>query len=118
MTVNVKDWVAFVPTPLVAVKVSGYVPPVPAAGMPLNIPVAGTKVTPVGRVPVTERVGAGEPVAVTVNVPAVPTVKVVLFALVMAGGVPKFQLVLFPPFTELDALTVLPEPALENDGET
>ena len=86
MTVKVKDWLAFVPTPLAAVKVSGYVPAVPAAGVPLNIPVPGTKVTPVGRVPVTERVGAGKPVFVTVNVPAAPTVKVVLFALVMAGA--------------------------------
>jgi hypothetical protein len=86
LTVNVKDWVASVPTPLAAVKVSGYVPTVPTAGVPLNTPVPGTKVTPDGRAPVAERVGAGDPVAVTVNVPAAPTVKVVLFALVMAGA--------------------------------
>ena len=43
-------------------------------------------VTPVGRVPASVIVGVGEPVAVTVNVPAVPTTKVVLFALVMAGA--------------------------------
>jgi hypothetical protein len=33
-------------------------------------------------------VGVGLPVAVTVKLPAVPTVKVVLFALVIAGGAP------------------------------
>ena len=58
----------------------------PAAGVPLNTPVAAVNVTPLGKVPVSLRVGAGEPVAVTVNVPIVPTVNVVLLALVMAGG--------------------------------
>ena len=50
------------------------------------MPVAAVKVTPVGRVPVIERVGIGEPVAVTVNAPAVPSVKLVLLALVMMGA--------------------------------
>ena len=36
--------------------------------------------------PDSESVGAGTPVAVTVKEPAVPTVKVVLLALVMAGA--------------------------------
>ena len=44
------------------------------------------KVTPEGRVPDSESVGAGEPVAVTVNEAAVPTAKVVLLALVIAGA--------------------------------
>jgi hypothetical protein len=44
------------------------------------------KVTPDGRAPYSLRVGEGDPVAVTVNVPAVPTVNVVLFGLVMAGA--------------------------------
>jgi hypothetical protein len=44
-------------------------------------------VTPVGSVPVTLSVGAGNPVAVTVNVPAVPTANVVLLALVIVGAV-------------------------------
>src|SRR6267378_2489101 len=86
LIVRVKLWVAFVPTPLVAVKVSGYVPPVPAAGVPLSTPVATLNVTPPGNVPVSLRVGVGKPVAVTVNEPAVPTVNVVLLALVMAGA--------------------------------
>ena len=49
--------------------------------MPLS-----TKVTPVGNVPVLLRAGVGAPVVVTVKVPAEPAVKVVLFALVIAGA--------------------------------
>ena len=41
--------------------------------------------TPVGRAPVSLNVGAGEPLAVTVNVPAAPTANVVWFALVIAA---------------------------------
>ena len=43
-------------------------------------------VTPEGNAPVSVTVAVGEPVVVTENVPAVPTVKVVLFPLVMLGG--------------------------------
>src|SRR5207245_1028663 len=85
-TVRVKLWVALAPTPLAAVKVMGYVPAVPAAGVPLRTPVPALNVTPPGNVPVSLKVGAGKPVAVTVNEPAVPTVNVVLLALVMAGA--------------------------------
>src|SRR2546427_13274433 len=74
------------PELFVALKVIGYVPPVPAAGVPLRTPVVVLNVTPVGSVPVSLNVGAGNPVAVTVNVPTVPTVNVVLLALVMAGA--------------------------------
>src|ERR1019366_1666671 len=83
-TVSVKLCVAFVPTPFCAVIVIAYVPPI--VGVPLSTPVAAVNVTPEGRAPDSFRVGAGDPVAVTVNVPAVPTVKVVLLALVMAGA--------------------------------
>ena len=62
-------------------------PPVPAAGVPVRTPVAGVNVTPVGRVPVTLYVGVGVPVAVTLNVAAVPTAKIVLVALVITGAV-------------------------------
>ena len=82
LTVNVKLCVAFVPTPFDAVKVIGYVPAVPLAGVPLNTPVEAVNVTPEGSVPDSESVGAGYPVAVTANEPAVPTVNVVLAALV------------------------------------
>jgi hypothetical protein len=53
--------------------------------VPAKMPVAGVKVTPPGRVPLMERVGAGTPVAVTVKVPANPMLKVVWLALVMDG---------------------------------
>ena len=56
-----------------------------AAGVPLRTP-AALKVTPFGRLPVSLSVGAGKPVAVTVNVPAVPTWNAVLFALVIVGA--------------------------------
>ena len=51
--------------------------------MPLPL---STNVTPVGSVPVSLSAGVGKPVVVTVKLPAVPTVKVVLLALVMAGA--------------------------------
>ena len=38
-TVSVKLWLAGWPTPFPAVKVIAYVPPVPAAGVPLSTPV-------------------------------------------------------------------------------
>ena len=44
------------------------------------------KETPVGRVPLSLSAAAGEPVVVTVKEPEAPCVKLVLFALVKAGG--------------------------------
>ena len=55
-------------------------------GVPLNTPVAELNVTPLGKDPVSESDGAGKPVAVTVKDPAEPTVKVVLFAFVIAAA--------------------------------
>ena len=73
LTVSVKFWIAAGLVP-VAVKVSAYVPSVPAAGVPLNVAVPSplsANVTPVGRAaPVRTMAGAGNPVVVTVNVPA------------------------------------------------
>ena len=86
-TVSVKLCVAFVPTPLLAVIVIGYELALPSAGVPLSTP-AEVNVTPLGRAPVSVNVGAGKPVAVTVNDPAEVTVNVVLLALVIAGGCP------------------------------
>ena len=48
----------------------------PAPGVPDRTP--ALKVTPVGRAPVSLKVGVGVPVAVAVKVPADPTVKVVV----------------------------------------
>ena len=83
-TVSVKLWTAFAPTPLFAVNVIGYVPDVPDAGMPLRTP--ALKVTPLGSIPDSLIAGAGNPVAVTLNVPDEPIVNVVLVALVIAGA--------------------------------
>ena len=47
-----------------------------------------TKVTPLGRAPVSLNDGVGVPVVVTVKLPAVPAVNVVALALVIAGAVP------------------------------
>ena len=72
--------------PFSAVKLIGYVPPVPAAGVPDSTPVDGLRVTPKGSVPVSVTSGVGFPVAVTVKLPAVPAVKTALPVLVMFGG--------------------------------
>ena len=82
MTVSVKFCTALGEMPFDAVNVIGNVPL--AVGVPLRTP--ALKVTPVGSAPDSVIVGAGNPVAVTVNEPATPTVNVVLFALVMAGA--------------------------------
>ena len=58
----------------------------PDAGTPENVPVEALKVTPEGRAPVSLIVGTGYPVAVTGNDPPAPTVKVVLFVLVIAAA--------------------------------
>jgi hypothetical protein len=79
----VNDWVA-VPAELVAVKVIGNVPAV--EGVPLSTPVAAVNVTPPAKVPASVMLGVGVPVAVTVNEPTTPTVKVAPLALVNAGG--------------------------------
>ena len=64
---------------------NGYVPPVPAAGVPENVAVSfplSVNVTPDGSVPVSDNVQLGTPVDVTPKVPAWPTVKVVTARLV------------------------------------
>ena len=77
---------------MLAVIVRGeYVPAVPDPGVPLSVAVPfplSLKVTPLGSVPDSLSDGVGDPVVVTVKLPAVPTAKVVLFALVMLGAVP------------------------------
>ena len=61
-----------------------------AAGVPLRVPVPSplsVKLTPLGRLaPPRARLGVGVPVVVTVNDPAVPTVKAVAFALLIVGA--------------------------------
>jgi hypothetical protein len=88
-TVSIKGCVA-VPAELLAVKVIGYVPPVPAGGVPLSVAVPlllAVNVRPGnGQGEAQPKPGVGVPVAVTVNVPVVPTVNVVLAALVIIGA--------------------------------
>ena len=72
---------------MLAVIVIGNVPDVLA--VPLNVAVAlplSWNVTPLGRAPDSLNEGVGEPVAVTVKLPAVAAVNAVLLALVMAGA--------------------------------
>ena len=57
----------------------------PTAGVPLRTPVA-LKLTPLGNGPLALKVGAGNPVAVAVKLPKLPSVKLTLFALVIAGA--------------------------------
>ncbi len=83
---RVKVWVALGLPPFVAVIVNGYVPPVPAAGVPERVAVPSplsVNVTPVGSAPVSDNPHVGDPVDVTVKVPAWPTVKVVPAELVI-----------------------------------
>ncbi|MEO8103316.1 MAG: hypothetical protein ABI790_12365, partial [Betaproteobacteria bacterium] len=54
--------------------------------MPLKTPVAGSNVRPAGSVPISDRVGASEPVAVILKLPAAPAVKVAVLAVVKVGG--------------------------------
>src|SRR5437899_11766789 len=72
--------------PFAAVNVTGYVPLVPASGVPANTPLGASNATPDGNPPTSDNVGAGTPLAVTVNVPADPTVNAVDDALVIVGA--------------------------------
>ena len=88
-TVNVKLCVAAGTTPFVAVIVNVEAPV--AVGVPERTP-AVESVTPAGGVPaVIVYVGAGEPEAVTLNVPSDPAVKVVEAALVKLGAALRFR---------------------------
>ncbi len=61
--------------------------------MPKRVPVPSwlsENCTPLGGALIIAIAGVGDPVAVTVNDPADPTVKVVEFALVIVGAVPAF----------------------------
>lgn len=60
-------------------------PPVPAPGIPERSPPV-VKLTPLGRALAVLNVGAGDPFAVTLKLPLVPTTKVVFAALVKLGA--------------------------------
>ena len=62
-------------------------PAVPVAGTPLRVAVPfplSTKATLAGRLPLKLKLGVGVPVAVTRKLPLLPSVKVVLLALLKA----------------------------------
>ena len=82
MIVSVKLCTALGEMPFDAVNVMRNVPS--AVGVPLRMP--ALNVTPPGSAPDSVILGVGDPVAVTVNEPATPSVKVVLLALVMTGA--------------------------------
>jgi hypothetical protein len=87
LTVRVNFWVAFGDTVLWALIVMLKTPP--AVGVPPRVAVPfplSLNVTPPGKAPVLVSDGVGKPVAVTVNVPGVPAVNTVLFALVIPGA--------------------------------
>ena len=83
-TVRVNVWVASLPMPFEAVRVTVWVPPVSAAGVPEIAP--AVKVTPDGRPAPAPSVGTGKPVAVIVNVPGVPATKVEWSAELICGA--------------------------------
>ncbi len=89
-TVRVKLWLASGLTPLAAPMVSRYTPWAPVAGVPARVAVPSplsVKVTPLGSAPFSVSAEVGNPVDVTVKLPAWPSVKVAASAEVMAGGV-------------------------------
>ena len=84
------DWVASVPTPLLAVTVTVVTPPLPV-GVPESTPLLRLRPIPDSvalSALLTEKVGAGNPLAEKVNEPAAPSVKVAALALVNAGASP------------------------------
>ena len=74
---------------MVATISIGDVPPVPGPGVPDSVAVPSplsTKVRPSGRTLDSVKAGGGQPVVVTVKVPAIPTVNVTVLTLVIAGA--------------------------------
>jgi hypothetical protein len=86
-TVKVNDCVAFGLTPLVALIVIGKDPP--CVGVPDRVAVPSPlsmKLTPLGKVPVSESDGAGKAAVVTVKLFDEPSMKEVELAEVIAGA--------------------------------
>jgi hypothetical protein len=113
LTTSVKDCVAGGFTPLLAVIVNVYGPPL-SCGVPEIVPSDASE-TPNGMVPpVNENAGAGMPEAVAVNVPFTPSWNVVVAALVNCGAHWKVALPLafWLGIGKEDGLTVdVPTPA-------
>jgi hypothetical protein len=108
-TVSVKFWITLLPTPFVAVKVIGNVPPTVATPLSVAVPFPlSRKLKPVGKTPLSVIVGAGNPVAATVNEAGIPAVKFTLFVLVIAGDAFTVRLNVCVPSgpTPLNAVTM------------
>jgi hypothetical protein len=84
MTDSTNFWTALGLELLLAVKETSYIPVVLV--VPLNTPLVGLKLIPLGKVPDSLKVGVGLPLSVTVKVPATPAVKVVLEPLLIVGA--------------------------------
>ena len=69
LTVSANFCDAVVPTPLLALNTSAYVP---GAVVDATVSVGLVNVTPAGKVPDSVNVDAGKPLAVTVKLPATP----------------------------------------------
>src|SRR5260370_5970843 len=72
-----------------------------AVGVPLSVPVPLPllrNVTPAGKVPLSVMLGVGDPLVVTLNVPAAPTWNVTAGALVIVGGWPTVRVKLCVAF--------------------
>src|SRR5260370_809302 len=87
-----------------------------AVGVPLSVPAPlplSRNVTPAGKAPLSVMLGVGNPVVVTLNVPAAPTWKVAAFALVIVGGWPTVSVKLcvafgLTPFCAVNVMTNVP----------
>ncbi len=83
-------------------------PPVPGFGVPdrVAVPLPGVKVRPAGTVPLCRVMpGAGNPLAVTLKLLFVPTMKVALLALVKAEVWFTVRVKLWVPFAPTPLLT-------------
>lgn len=84
VTTSAKSCVAAGLTPLSAVMTRSYVPALLPLGEPASVPLL--KLTPLGRFPLSMIVGAGNPVAVKLNVSPCSTGNVYVELFVMAGA--------------------------------
>ena len=107
-TVKVNDCVAALRAPFEAVIVIGYVPPVPADGVPESVPLVAN-VTPDGRVPDSVKEGVGYPPPVTEKVPATPAANVTEETEVIDGAASMVS--------ANDCVAVVPTP-LEDDSDS
>src|SRR5258708_30531375 len=87
-----------------------------AVGVPLSVPVPLPllrNVTPAGKVPLSVMLGVGDPLVLTLNVPAAPTWNVTAFALVIVGGWPTVSVKLcvtfgLTPFSPVNIIANVP----------